>query len=64
MDANRQCKILRRGYATVIDDSICTQLKCNGIYTDVRLPEAAEGTPCGQGRLCLHGRCDFESLVV
>ncbi|XP_074112718.1 A disintegrin and metalloproteinase with thrombospondin motifs like [Cotesia typhae] len=64
MDANRQCKILRRGYATVIDDSICTQLKCNGIYTDVRLPEAAEGTPCGQGRLCLHGRCDFESLGV
>ncbi|XP_057327759.1 A disintegrin and metalloproteinase with thrombospondin motifs like [Microplitis mediator] len=63
IDANQQCKMIVNGNATVIDDSICTQLKCSK-KDKIALPEAAEGTPCGPDKLCLHGQCIPESSVV
>lgn len=64
MDADQQCKLMKAGKALVIDDSICTQLKCLIEVHSDPLPEAAEGTPCGDGKLCLHGRCVLESSVT
>ncbi|XP_044596778.1 A disintegrin and metalloproteinase with thrombospondin motifs adt-1-like [Cotesia glomerata] len=64
MDADQQCKFMKAGKALVIDDSICTQLKCLIEVHSDPLPEAAEGTPCGDGKLCLHGRCVSESSVT
>lgn len=63
IDANQQCKMIVNGNATVIDDSICAKLKCSK-KDKIELPEAAEGTPCGPGKLCLHGQCMLESSVV
>lgn len=67
MDADQQCKKL--GYIRVksIDPEICEQLNC--ISKEEKTPEggiirawtwsgaAAEGTPCGDGKICLHNRC-------
>ncbi|XP_044595285.1 venom metalloproteinase 3-like [Cotesia glomerata] len=63
MNATQQCSMFVNGSATVEDDTICTQLKCSK-KGKIRLPEAAEGTPCGIGKLCLHGLCTEESSIV
>ncbi|XP_057326943.1 A disintegrin and metalloproteinase with thrombospondin motifs like [Microplitis mediator] len=63
MNADEQCKMLVNGTATVIDDHICAQLKCSE-SDGWALPEAAEGTPCGSGKLCLHGKCVLETKIV
>lgn len=63
MNATQQCSMFVNGSATVEDDTICTQLKCSK-KGEIRLPEAAEGTPCGVGKLCLHGICTEESSIV
>ncbi|XP_057326932.1 A disintegrin and metalloproteinase with thrombospondin motifs like [Microplitis mediator] len=63
MNANQQCRILNSGSAAVIDDSICTELKCSINNSRDPLPEAAEGTACGNGKMCLHGKCIFESQI-
>lgn len=64
MDANKQCEMLvGRGIkAYTIDDSICTELQCTA-KTRYSLPEAADGTTCGRGKICLHGSCRFVSTI-
>ncbi|XP_057326942.1 A disintegrin and metalloproteinase with thrombospondin motifs like [Microplitis mediator] len=63
MNADEQCKMLVNGTATVLDYRICTQLQCSR-GDGWALPEAAEGTPCGSGKLCLHGKCVLETKIV
>lgn len=58
MNANKQCEMIGGVTASEIDDSICTQLKCT-VMPENGLPEAADGTICGKGKMCLHGSCGF-----
>ncbi|XP_074112717.1 A disintegrin and metalloproteinase with thrombospondin motifs like [Cotesia typhae] len=68
MDANKQCQMLNAFGAFVINDSICLRLKCvfgiNSLFSDYVIPSAAEGTPCGVGKICLHGKCIYESQIT
>lgn len=68
MDANKQCQMLNALRAFVINDSICLRLQCvfgiNALFSDYVIPSAAEGTPCGVGKICLHGKCIYESQIT
>ncbi|XP_074112191.1 A disintegrin and metalloproteinase with thrombospondin motifs like isoform X2 [Cotesia typhae] len=65
---HEQCRMINGIRASIIDDSICTQLKCEFPYGNESMvsdliPEAAEGTSCGIGKICLHGNCIFKTQV-
>ncbi|XP_057327771.1 A disintegrin and metalloproteinase with thrombospondin motifs like [Microplitis mediator] len=68
MDANKQCQMLNGIRAYVINDSTCMHLQClfgsNALISDYIVPAAAEGTPCGVGKICLHGKCLYESQIT
>lgn len=68
MDANKQCQMLNGVRAYVINDSTCMHLQClfgsNALISDYIVPAAAEGTPCGVGKICLHGKCLYESQIT
>ncbi|CAD6216393.1 GSCOCG00004550001-RA-CDS [Cotesia congregata] len=68
MSPHEQCRMINGIRASRIDDSICTQLKCEFPNEDVSqfkdlIPEAAEGSTCGIGKICLHGNCLFKTQV-
>lgn len=67
MDANEQCQKLYGGRADVVDDTICTALHCtdpDDPYTVKWSTAAAEGTKCGEGKICLHGQCLNEHTLI
>lgn len=68
MDADEQCKRFAGTRACNIDYSICGRLGCviegDSKYCIQILGGAADGTTCGSGQICLHGRCLDEEDVL
>ncbi|KAK0162785.1 hypothetical protein PV327_006531 [Microctonus hyperodae] len=67
MNANQQCKKLRYSGAYKIDASICKKLICRDSNNEEDQYyfgyEAADGTECGNGKMCLHSKCvNFKSF--
>lgn len=68
MDANDQCYMYRKTKAAIIEPSICHQLNCflegnDRMYTQLG-SAAADGTPCGDGLICIHGHCMDEKIIM
>ncbi|XP_057327761.1 A disintegrin and metalloproteinase with thrombospondin motifs like [Microplitis mediator] len=68
MDANEQCKILGSSSAVELEDFICVDLACyendNATVTKFYRFGAADGTKCGDGKICLHGSCLYEKSIT
>ncbi|XP_057325656.1 A disintegrin and metalloproteinase with thrombospondin motifs like [Microplitis mediator] len=68
MDANDQCYMYRKAKAVFIEPSICHQLNCflegNPLAYSPLGSAAADGTPCGNGLICLHGQCLDENIIM
>ncbi|XP_057327760.1 A disintegrin and metalloproteinase with thrombospondin motifs like [Microplitis mediator] len=68
MDANEQCKILGSLSAVELEDFICVDLACNeddnATVTKFYRFGAADGTKCGDGKICLHGSCLYEKFIT
>uniref|UniRef100_A0A8C4TST3 Peptidase M12B domain-containing protein n=1 Tax=Erpetoichthys calabaricus TaxID=27687 RepID=A0A8C4TST3_ERPCA len=68
-DAIRQCKLAFGPEYTVCPGmDVCARLWCavirqgQMVCLTKKLP-AVEGTPCGKGRICLHGKCSLSLFV-
>ncbi|XP_008547413.1 A disintegrin and metalloproteinase with thrombospondin motifs 5 [Microplitis demolitor] len=68
LDADGQCQMLGGSSAGELDDLMCIDLVCNenGNSTIERNYSfgVADGTKCGDGKMCLHGSCLYEKSII
>ncbi|XP_034948143.1 venom metalloproteinase 3-like [Chelonus insularis] len=68
MDADEQCKRLKGTHAGhKVDENVCQILFCQSPTNPsefVATSEAADGTKCGEGKICLHSKCVDENSII
>ncbi|KAK0171977.1 hypothetical protein PV328_005360 [Microctonus aethiopoides] len=61
-DANAQCRKIT-GTNAIISEKICQNLICASLNNYTSPDPAADGTSCGNGKLCLHLQCISEDDI-